>query len=866
MGVTVKVRALCPLLLVLALGSGCSALRLVDYALFPDFPEFENGEALALPGLREPVDVARRADGIWRIAASNERDAMLAVGYLQARDRMAQLDLFRHAARGELSELVGNRTLGPRSALETDIENRFLGFRDAGEQLFRTTSPEEREALEAFAQGVNGWIAEGHLALEHRLLGIERVRAWTPQDSLAIYQLLMHGLGGNADREVRRLAIACQAGLAALERIWPHDIEFPVVALPEEDLPAARYPPQPAVVPALAVALPELCRAGAEDRYRPVAGGGEGLARGVGLPEGAQLAWLMELLGQGWSASNNWAVSGSHTASGRPILSSDPHLPHMNPPLAWGMELEAPRLRVAGFTLVGLHRVVFGHNGQVAWGATTNHVDRQDLVVYRPRNQTRDGETVEGYELDGGFAPFDIRRETFQVRGGDAVEAAVRFTRDGPLLNDLDPFLRGKIPLTALRAAPLGRGRDLDGASAIQRATTAAEFAEGIELLDLGCFNWVFADAQGHIGYRSPCLVPVRDGWRGTFPVPGWLRRYDWQGLYPKAQLPASDDPERGWLATANNQIIPSSRFSSSYNNDASSPNRFLRIARRLREERERGGLTPERSAAIQLDTRYEHWPALRHQLEDGFCASQNRGEVAAIRRARQRLCDWDGAMDADSVAATLYVLLTHALLDRSLADELPGEAGAEIWRYAQSLLQFEANVAWLWSRSEAAPVWDDARTESVETRSQILDAALAEAVSVGLRRYGSELDDWAWGEVRPFVLRHPFAPEEGPLAALLNSEPIPIEGGAETPFKQQFPRSDREKMQAAVGPLVRITVDLADPWAASYSMAGGESGWPLSPHYGDLLDDWSRGRGRPLTPPPSESDLRVRLLPAVSR
>jgi acyl-homoserine lactone acylase PvdQ len=508
--------------------------------------------------------------------------------------------------------------------------------------------------------------------------------------------------------------------------------------------------------------------------------------------------------------------------------------------------------------------VAFGHNGHVAWGATTNHVDRQDLVVHRRRSEIRDGQRVEGYEVAGRFVPFEYRSEVFEVRDAAPVRIEVRFTQDGPLLNDLEPFLAGRIPLTALRRVPAAGARDLDAARDINRARTAREFAAGVSRVDLGCLSWLFADAHGSIGFRSPCRVPIRAGWRGAFPVPGWPGRYEWQGLYPKTELPASSDPARGWLATANGQIVPSSRFPSSYNNDASAPNRFLRIAERIHLESARGGLTAASSAAIQLDTRYQTWAALREQLEGGFCAAARAGAAHPVAQARRRLCAWDGAMEQDSVAATLWVLWTHALLDRALADELRGDAGREVWRYAQSLLQFEANVAWLWSRPEHAAVWDDVTTEAVETRSDILERALADAVAQGNERYGRERNGWAWGRVRPFVLRHPFAPNDGLLGSLLNRGPLPIGGGAETVFKQQFPRSDRARMRPAVGPIVRFTIDFAAPWQARYSLAGGESGWPRSPFYANLLEDWARGRGRPLTPDASEQDVRVRFVPAA--
>jgi penicillin amidase len=838
------------------LAAGCGPLRLLEYALAPDVPAFADGGEMALAGLREAVAVTRKPDGLWRISARNERDAALAQGYLMARDRMAQLDLFRHLARGELAALIGNQDFGGKTALDLDRMNRFLGFRERAGALYEKTSAEERGVLDAFVRGINLWIAERHLSLEHRLLGVDSVRPWTAVDSLAIYQMIMHGLGGNADRELRRLVLACAAGVDALERIWPHDIEFDAVALPEEDLRRETYPAQPAVVEELAAELPRLCAEGAADDHSVWAQRPPPPQRGIATP---QLAALAERLREGWSASNSWVVAGRHTASGKPILANDPHLPHMNPPMVWGVDVEIPGLRVAGFTLVGLHRVVFGHNGRVAWGATTNHVDRQDLAVHRVRRRQRGDATLRGYERDGEFAAFEIRTQVFEVKDGSPVHASVRFSANGPLLNDLEPLVAGRIPLTALRTVPLGRGGDLDGARAIQRARDAADFARGIARLDLGCSSWVFADAGGSIGFRSPCQVPIRVGWRGTFPVPGWRSRYQWRGFHRKADLPASDDPARGWIATANSQIIPSKRFPTTYNSDVSSPNRYLRIAARLREARANGGLTPAASAAIQLDTRYAHWAELRAALPSAFCNAHGP-DLAA--RARRRFCAWDGSMAADSVAATLYTLWTHAVLDRALADELPDGAASEAWHFAQSLLQFEANVAWLWGRPERAPVWDDVRSAPVESRSDIFESAFIDSIASARERFGNELDSWTWGRVRPFVLKHPFGGANPLLARLVDSAPMAIGGGTETPFKQQFPRSDREHMQPAVGPVARFSVDLADPWAARYSLAGGESGWPGSPFYANLLDDWRQGRERALTPAPSAADVNMRFVP----
>jgi penicillin amidase len=806
-------------------------------------PHEAQGETQRFAGLHDAVEAARRPDGVWRIEAVSEHDAMFAVGFLQARDRTAQLDILRHVARGEAAALVGNRAFGEDTAVDLDVRNRFLGFADEARWLWERASPAERDALAAYVAGVNAWLAQSPLPPEHRLLRTGHIRPWRAEDSLAIYGMLMHSLASNADREIRRLAMACAASLDAVERIWPTDIVFMPAALPAGDLLPPIFPVPPAVVPEMAAELGARCREG-----------------GVAEREAQTVASTpLALLGATWSASNNWVVDGSRTVSGRPILSSDPHLPHMNPPLVWAVDVSYDGHRVAGFVMAGMHRIAFGHNGFVAWGATTNHVDRQDLVVHRRRVQTVAGREVEGYELDGRFEPFELRTERFAVRGGEPVEATVRFTRDGPLVNDLEPFVRGRIPLTALRRVPVGRGGDLDAARAMTHARSAAALAEALDGLDAGCQSWVFADAVGSIGYRGPCLVPLRVGWRGTFPVPGWTRRYDWQGFMPKEVLPASDDPLRGWLASANAQIVPPDAFPTTYNADTAASDRFSRIAWELRHRGPEAPLDAAGSARIQLDLRQGSWPRIRGVLASSVCSAEL---PASLETARQHLCLWNGRFGPHSTAAGLFVLWTNALVDRALADELPGGAESPLWHWVVSLHQFEADVGWLLLREPDDPVWDDVRTPARESRDDVMRAAFEDAVAAARTRWGDDVMAWRWGTVRPFVLHHLFSSGDGPLGWWLDSAPYAVGGGPETVFKNQFSRADRERLRPIIGPILRFTIDFADPWGATYSMAGGESGWPSSPYYGNLVADWAVGRGRRLTPEAGEGDVTMRLLP----
>lgn len=817
----------------LALG-GCALGHLASHKLGRRLPGLSAGQ-LALPGLAAPVNARRSSDGVWHLDAADEHAAMFVLGWLQARDRAFQLDLLRHLSQGRLTELLGDRMMGERSTLELDIQNRFLGFDDAARALWNAADADERTAMEAFAAGATAWLTAERLPLEHRLIGVDHIDAWTPHDSLTVFAFIMHGLASNANREVRRLLLACAAGVEAMERIWPTVIDPNVFTLPPEAWPARTYSVPPAVVPDLAARLPDLC-----PRTSPA----------PAPTTTARPAFIA--LTEGREASNNWVVAGAHTPSGLPLVSNDPHLPFMNPPIIWAYEVSTPARRSAGFTLPGLHRHVFGHNGRVAWGQTTHHMDRQDLYVLDvPPAQAA---TATTYMWQGRPRAFELHEASFRLRGGETVTRSVRFSVHGPVLQDMEWALAGRIPLTALTTTGVGAAADLRAASAMGRADNLQEFAAAITALDGDCSNWVIADDSGHIGYRTPCRLPIRHAHLGTFPAPGWDPTYLWDGFVDKADLPRLDDPARGFLASANTRVLPMDRSKVPMTGDPAPPERLRRIEARLQADLAAGTHGPSDAVELMTDLFVGRWPNVRETIGEALCRPASADSAA--------LCGWDGHATSDSTEATQYVLLTHALLDAALADELPDGAQGWTWRYVQNFLQFETNVHRLFEEPATAAVWDDVRTAAQESRADTVRSAFTTALAEARSRWGDDPSAWIWGEVRPFAVRHAFSNGSGLVARLFDSPPLPGAGDAETIWKFHVPRADRSTMHATVGPVLRLVVDLADPWNAAYAVAGGQSGWPGTAYYGDALPDWRAGKMRPLTPPPSADDLVVRFVP----
>ncbi len=824
------------LLLGSLLTAACAPMHLLGYSLFPDYPDAPETAEYRLPGISSPVTVTLRDDGLYRIAAENEADLFYVQGYLQARDRLFQMDFIRRMAEGRLSEVLGNQSMGDKTTVDLDVFNRFMGFSEQAEALYAAMGPDERVALDAFADGVNAWIATGERTLEHRLLDAT-MRPWRATDSLTIFRVLMFGLTHNYTRELRRLVIACASGIDAMERVWPSAIEFGPYFLPTEALGEGEYTLPPAVVPEMRDELAALCPDGA---------GKSTLAQNDNL----ELYNPLQLLQGGIQSSNNWVVAGSRTASGKPLLANDPHLPQLNPPIVWGITQALPETEVSGFTIVGVPLAFVGHNFHVAWGSTINNVDLQDLYVQKP---ARLSDGTDGYAYDGTAVAWERRTERIHVKGEKPVEVTVRFSKHGPLLNDLDPFLRDRIPLTALHSVNLDDTNDARALRKAAYAKNAREYVEAMQDFDSACISWVFADTSGDIGFTSPCRVPVRPSHLGTFPVPGWTSAYEWTGVYDKAQLPRVMNPEQGWIATANNRSLPSSRFATPYNNDPSPPNRYVRIADRLNEK---PTLTLEDMSAIQMDTGLSYGPALVAEFRDVLCGRSFGSPITDT--AAGHLCEWNADASADSVGATLFALLTHAVLDRAMADDLPGGAEGELWKFVQSIPHFETNVDWLWTRAAIDPVWDDVRTPKVENRAMILRAAFEDAVGVARERYGDDPAAWKWGTVRPFVLQHPFGGKGGILGSVFNADALAGTGAPETVFKNQYLRSDRARMHVMAGPSLRFAADLSDLHKSRFSLAGGESGWPGSPHYADLTQEWMEGKTRALSPRPEETKVKA--------
>ena len=776
--------------------------------------------SVALPGLRAEVSVERDALGVPHIRAQSLEDLVLAQGYVLAQDRLWQMDLLRRAAAGDLSEIFGP------VALEHDRENRAFGFRQAAEACVAAMPAERRALFEAYARGVNLYIAErrGRLPAEFVALRYEP-HPWTPVDSLLIAANLYKELTGFWKDQMLRAEVSRIVGpdlahdlyAATADSPWDH----PLVGLAP---PADTHGPAPAK------------SAAARARESLLA------SNALSLPLAPESLWtpadgdlpLFEQTSRAAGGSNNWVVAGARTASGKPMLANDTHLGWSVPCVWYMLHLTAPGWNVQGFTFPGAPLVVIGHNDRIAWGFTNNFADVQDVFI-----ETFRSPTSLDYRVNGDWQTASVRHELIHVRGQRDELLDVLVTRHGPVIRRDGPTG------FAIRWTATDPGGLDVTYSALGQAQNWAEFVKLIRRNPGPAQNAVYADVDSHIGYVVASKVPVRRSPTGGVPVSGDTDDHEWTGYIPLEELPNLFDPPDGMIATANARVVgPAYRWFLTEN--CMAPYRVARIYDLLRG---RKGLRPADFIKIQTDI--YSYPHVQLALE----LKKARGHVHPADAQTDFILameeNWNGFADKEAVVMSFLEFTRRALLANLLRPHLGQDVGKYQWMRSEVFLENvlrERPARWLPPQFKS---YDELLISSADLAVQKLEAAS--------RPSGPARREWAWGVFNILRMNHPLG-RSGILERALSIGPLPISGSAFS-VKQIAP---------TFGPAMRFVADLADWDAALMNITSGESGQVLSANYRDQFPAWYDGRGVPSAftdAAEQPKDVhRLRLLPAALR
>jgi penicillin amidase len=747
---------------------------------------------LRLSGLSAAVTVRRDEHGVPHIAAASMDDLLIAQGYVTAQERMWQMDMLRRNASGELAEVFGP------SALEHDRMQRVLQMRNVADRIYRSLSVNQQRRYQMYARGVNLYLAQNgdRLPVEFRLLHY-RPRPWRAEDCVLVGVNMVQMLDTHWDVKLAREKIAADLHDARLES----DL-YPVGSWRDQP-PTRKAAQMNAPVP-----VPPMTDDSMNQSRNEVVSPNLTVASMVTTESLLRLRQTLHPLRCEGCApgSNNWVISGAHTASGKPLLSNDMHL-DLTVPNIWMMaELKAPGLHVAGVTLPGVPLVIAGHNDHIGWGFTALYADVQDLYV-----EQLDGRG--NYKAENGsWQPLAHVQETIPVRFGRTVHLDVALTGHGPLLNSIVRTHRRAIALRwtlydpALASIPI---------YSIDTATNWQQFSMALEAWCWPTQNVVYADDAGHIAYHAIGKVPLRPNGLQGLPITD--ADHEWHGYIPFDQMPNAFDPPSGLLATANSRVTP---------DDTQFPLTLewvdpYRVERIYQDLSGRTGLTRKDMLAVQTDVYSGVDQELAHRFADAI--DHTHPVDARLRQAEKLLRSWDGNVTVDSSAASIVAWSRKAFWPLILKPKLGKDAALYAWS--------ESNFA---EEEILMHGGDGARSPWLPKRYRDWNALLTEAVRQGLDegRATGDLSAWRYGRWHVVDLEHP----------LLHLLPV-VRGWTGTGAQPQSgDKTTIKQVGRAFGPSQRFTMDWSDPDASTENIVLGESGNALSPWFRDQWPAWYGG------------------------
>jgi penicillin amidase len=732
-----------------------------------------------LLGLDQRAEVLRDSHGVAHIYAQTAHDLFYLQGYVTAQDRLFQMDLYRRAGAGRLAEVLGE------PGLEADRLMRTYGLARVSGQELGILREDSRAALSAYADGVNKLLEQRgeSLPLEFVILGY-RPYKWTPLDSVIVAKLQAYDAATNSSQELLRADLASRFGTEVLPTLFP-----------DPSLRAA-----PIDQDAWAAVAPHLSSTTAHP--------GEAALRAV-LPAAGPSA-----------GSNCWALAGSRTASGKPILAGDTHLAVRNPSIWYEIGLEAAGYKMAGFSFAGVPGVVIGHNDRIAWSLTYAYTDTQDLFVER-----QDPSDPRRFEYRGAFEPATVVREAISVKGrADPVMVDVAITRHGPIIT---PVLEGQTAQLALRWTALDPGRSLDFVFGVARARNWEEFRAAAADFRGAAVSACYADVDGHIGYQLIGQLPARRG-DGRMPVPGWTGEYDWTGTLAANTNPSVLDPQAGVIVNSNDRPTQDPA-AVGYVGDWDPGFRATYIAGRLSRV-EKASVAEMRALQADLTS----LPVSR--FREAILAARPNGELAS--RAQRLVRDWDGSLTLDSAAAAVYEGWLVNMVDRTFRPKL----GDDLYRRYVTEARAAFALYRLVPRADH-PWFAEAGDSGARGRDAIAALALDDAVSDLSARMGGDPARWSWGRLHTITFAHPLA--IGPLALLLNIGPLERPGDDDSVNDAGYDLAEPFTLDAHASQ--RMIADLADLDASLSVTPEGQSGQPGSKYWGDQTRLWASGDYKPM-------------------
>ena len=735
-------------------------------------------------GLSSDVKVYRDDFGVPHIFAGSEYDAYYAVGYVHAQDRLWQMELMRRAGEGRLSEVLGE------PALKIDKMFRTLGFWRQAQQMLPAVDPKTRLALEAYADGVTQYINthRGKSPIEFDLLNFEP-EPWLVEHSLLVSRLMAWELNYSRWVDIVLGQLVERFGAAKAAEIFPTWPEGAPLTIPDE----LRGKKSSAMADQLLEA---------DQAFRRLLGN-------VGLESG----------------SNAWAVAGSKSTTGKPILANDPHLLFSAPGRWYELHVVGPDLDVSGATIAGVPFVVIGRNQSIAWGVTNAMLDDEDFYV----EEVDSIQHPSRYRFNGSWRSVDQQVDTIFVKNSPPVFLTTYRTHRGPIVNRMEPSAQFSRQLLSMRWAGHENSNEAQSFYLINRAHNWKEFLDGLRSFAVPAQNFIYADVEGNIGYHTGGRIPIRKTKSATLPFPGWTDEYDWKGYVPFEQMPQSFNPSEGFVATANNKIIADSY--PYYMSNLWEPDwRITRITEALRSQ---GRFSVEDMQRLQQDVVSPQARELVPIILKAYDSLSARD--ADVQTTLAYFRNWNYEMKTNDVATTLFEAFLVQMVQNTFEDEM----GPQLLAVYDTLASVPLVAITKLMKKGSSAWFDDVGTPQIETMDDIIRRSIDDGLRELKTRFGGEIKEMRWGTVHQVEFPHVFGSHDL-LRRIFNIGPFPIGGSHSTVNLGDF-RLTRPFLNH-VGPSTRQIYDLSNGNNTRSVTPPGQSGQVFQRHYDDQIQLWLNG------------------------
>jgi penicillin amidase len=745
------------IVIVLAVAAGLVIRHHIATKAIPDY-----NQNVKLKNMKEAVTVYRDAYAIPHVYAKNEEDLYRAVGYIMAQDRLWQMDLIRRATTGRLAEIFGE------DLLKTDLLMRSLRITEKSKWVLAKADEKIIKAGEAFTDGVNQYIEKNKdkLPPEFSILGYEPEK-WDVIHSLNLIGYMAWDLTFAWKAEVLLHKIAKKVDEAKFKELIPNLRMHETPVFPDFSLSSKT----------------------------------------------SKLAALGLVV---FSGSNNWAVSGKKSVTGKPIFANDMHLGLFVPGIWYQVhQVVEGKINVTGVALPGQPFIVAGHNQRIAWGMTNVMVDDMDFYL-----ETLNPENPDQYKFNGQWKELKIKKETFKTKGGKIIEEELKFTHRGPIISQ---FKGIKDQAVSMRWIGNEYSNELRTVYLLNRAKNWQDFRDAVKTFIAVSQNIIYADVDGNIGLQTCAGVPIRKG-NGISVAPGETDEYDWTGIVPFEELPYSFNPECGHVSSANNKTAADD-YPYYISHCFIPPDRINRI-REVLEEKEKCSLDDFKK--MHADFKSKH---VERFLGDMVEILRQQGNLNTLEtEALQLLSRWDGTLTKESSAAAvfekMYLVMVKNLIKDEMGEKLSGD-------YMGNRILVRNLVINIW-RNKASGWCDDINTAPRETFNDWIQTSFKQTIREMQADLGDNPVNWQWGNMHTLILKHPIGGSVTILDMLFNLNRGPFEVGGSFHTVCPYEYSLQTPFVSDYGASHRHIYSPAD-WDESQTVIPtGTSGIPASPHYCD--------------------------------